>query len=100
MTTTPLKTTAEIRAQLTRLEEMIRTSCGHEVLRRYEGEYCMLPFHGYDCDFEPEVTLSVLVVNGDVPEAGYLRAESMEEHYRKLFHLGYSEPDEDGYDDF
>ena len=100
MTTTPLKTTAEIRAQLTRLEEMIRTSCGSPVLRRYEGESCKLPYHGYDCDFEPENNLSVLVVNADVPDAGYLQAESLDEHYKKLMHLGYNEPDEDGYDDF
>lgn len=54
------------------------------------GKSEKLPYHFYIDDFDL-TDCNRLIVNRDIPEAGWLKAQSIEEHYRELFRLGYDD---------
>ena len=60
------------------------------------GKCERLPFRSYVDDFDSPVDHHILIVTRDIPEYGFMVAQSLESHYKELFRLGYSDlEDED-----
>ena len=55
-----------------------------------------LPYRIYIDDFYP-VECPYLIVTRDILEYGWLKAQSLEDHYRELFTLGFDDDDHNDY---
>ena len=59
------------------------------------GQSEKLPYRFWYDDFEP-VEVPYMIVSRDIPQAGWMQAQSIEYHHRELFGLGF---DDDDYND-
>jgi len=60
------------------------------------GKSERLPYYVYTDDFDL-TDCNWLIVSRDIPEHGWLKAQTLEDHYRELFKLGF---DDDDYNDY
>ena len=59
------------------------------------GKFERLPYRAYIDDFDSPIDCHYLIVTRDMPEYGFLVAQSLESHYRDLFRLGYSDSEDE-----
>ena len=59
------------------------------------GKSERLPFRSYVDDFDSPIDCHYLIVTRDIPEYGFMVAQSLESHYKELFRLGYSDSEDE-----
>jgi len=59
------------------------------------GKFERLPYRSYIDDFDSPIDCQYLIVTRDIPEYGWMVAQSLESHYRDLFRLGYSDSEDE-----
>jgi len=55
------------------------------------GKSEKLPYRIYVDDFNSPVDHKILIVTRDIPEYGFMVAQSLESHYKDLLKLGYND---------
>jgi hypothetical protein len=59
------------------------------------GKTERLPYRTYVDDFDSPIYCQYLIVTRDIPEYGFMVAQSLESHYKELFSLGYSDSEDE-----
>ena len=59
------------------------------------GESERLPYGSYVDNFDSPVDHNILIVTRDIPEYGWIVAQSLENHYKDLLRLGYNDSEDE-----